>query len=468
MSSGSAEASGGIRKKLGLLTVFLIGLALVNPWGPVPVYGAVQPITGGHMAIAYLIALVPMVFVAYVYGIFAAEFPRAGASYTFAAKGLHPYVGFIAGWAIILDYCLIPLMCVLFFGIFFNILFPAVNIYLIRAICLAAVLFLNLRSIKGVAKVNNVLTIFSAAMVVYFVIAAINVLAGGDFGVTFTAKAFYNPETFSWSTIGQGAAIACFSFLGFDALTTLAEETDKPERTLPRALILICLVMAVIYVVVAYLSQCLWPDFLNFSDPSAAIFDPIFVAGGQILLTLVLICQVVGMFAIALDMMAGSTRLMFAMGRDGALPEKFFGHENPKTHVPTYNVILLTAVTAAFIWVDVNVVCTLITFGALFAFVLVNLSAIRYFFFIKKVHGPGKIITHFIFPIVGFITSVYLWLSLGAAAQKLGFSWIAVGVIYLAIRTKGFRKPIDRNAAEVDAQFAQAAAAEKQAEAASN
>jgi putrescine importer len=128
MNFGPVEASGSIRKKIGLVTLFLIGLALVNPWGPVPVYGTVQPITGGHMSIAYLIALVPMIFVAYVYGIFAAEFPRAGASYTFAAKGLHPYVGFIAGWAIILDYCLIPLMCMLFFGIFFNALFPAVNI----------------------------------------------------------------------------------------------------------------------------------------------------------------------------------------------------------------------------------------------------------------------------------------------------------------------------------------------------
>jgi putrescine importer len=157
MSFGSAEASGGIRKKIGLLTLFLIGLALVNPWGPVPVYGTVQQITGGHMSIAYLIAIIPMIFVAYVYGIFAAEFPRAGASYTFAAKGLHPYVGFIAGWAVIFAYYLVPLMSVLFFGIFFNALFPAVNIYLIKAICLAAVLFINLRSIGGVAKVNNVL-----------------------------------------------------------------------------------------------------------------------------------------------------------------------------------------------------------------------------------------------------------------------------------------------------------------------
>jgi putrescine importer len=299
-------------------------------------------------------------------------------------------------------------------------------------------------------------------MVVFFIIAAINVLASGDMGVTFTAKAFYNPETFSWSTIGQGAAIACFSFLGFDALTALAEDTEKPKSNLPRALILICLVMTVIYVVVSYLGQCLWPDFMNYTDPSAAIFDPILVAGGQILFTIVLVCQVIGMFAIALDMMAASTRLMFAMGREGSLPQKFFGHENPKTHVPTYNVILLTAITAAFIWADVNIVVTLITFGALFTFVLVNLSAIRYFFFVKKVRGVGKIITHLIFPIVGFLTSAYLWLSLGVEAQKLGFAWIAVGVIYLAIRTKGFRKPIDIYASKVDAQFAQQNASEYQ------
>lgn len=463
MSSGSVDAS-GVRKKIGLASCLLMGLAIVSPLGPVSVFGPIQQITSGHMSLAFLIALIPMIFVAYTYGIFAAEFPRAGASYTYVTKGLHPYVGFITGWVLMLDYCLVPLMCMLITSLYFCSLFPAVNIYLVRVISIAIVFIVNLRTIKGVARINNIITAAVAAVMLYFVFAAINTLAGGDAGVTFSAKAFYNSETFGWSSLFAGAATCCFCFLGFDALTLLAEDVKNPRKTLPKALILLCVVMALFFVVTSWLGQCLFPDYTAYSSVDVGMLDPMYVAGGQALITMVSVGMVVAMFSIMLDMLAASTRLMYAMGREGAIPKKPFGYENPKTHVPTYNVILLSVISGIFMWVDVSVVITMITFGGLLGFVLVNLSAIRYFFFIKKDRAGLKFIQHLVMPIIGFLTSGYLWLSLGVAAQTVGFIWLGIGIVYLAISTKGFRRPVAQFADEVDAQFAQEDATQKHTE----
>lgn len=458
MSSGSVDAS-GMRKKIGLASCLLMGLGIVSPLGPVSVFGPIEQITSGHMSLAFLIALIPMIFVAYTYGIFAAEFPRAGASYTYVTKGLHPYVGFITGWVLMLDYCLVPLMCMLITSLYFCSLFPAVNIYLVRVISIAVVLIVNLRTIKGVAKVNNIITAAVAAIMVYFIITGISVLSGGEAGLTFSAKAFYNPETFGWSSLFAGAATCCFCFLGFDALTLLAEDVKNPRKTLPKALILLCVVMAIFFVLTSWLGQCLFPDYTAYSSVDVGMLDPMYVAGGQVLITMVSAGMVVAMFSIMLDMLAASTRLMYAMGREGAIPKRPFGYENPKTHVPTYNVIILTLVSLAFIWADLTVIITMITFGALLGFALVNLSAIRYFFFLKK---ERNIIKHFILPLIGFLTSVYLWLSLGVAAQTVGFIWLGIGIVYLVIRTRGFRKPVAMFADEVEAQLVAQEASEEQ------
>jgi len=459
MSSGSGNAM-STRKKIGIASCLLIGVAMVSPLAPVTVFGPVQQLTGGHMSLAFLIALIPMIFVAYVYGIFAAEFPRAGGGYTFVSKGLHPYLGFITGWVLLIDYCLVPLMSFLMVSIYFCSIFPAVNPYIIRVICLALGFVINLRTIKGVAGVNNVITAVVAGIMIYFIIAGISVLSGGSAGVTFTSQAFYNPDTFSWSTIFSGAATACFAFLGFDALTTLAEDVNKPRRTLPKAMILICIIAAAFYIVSAYVAQCLYPNFNAYSSVDSAMLDPMFMAGGNVLMTMVSIGMIVAMFSVMVDVIAASSRLLYAMGREGAIPKKPFGYENPKNHVPTYNVIILVAIFAALIWADVNVIITMITFGGLLAYVLVNLAAIRYFFFVKKDRKGIKVFAHFIVPLIGFLTCGYLWLSLGAAAQIFGFIWLAAGIIYLAIRTKGFRKPIAKFADEVDVELAEQESAE--------
>lgn len=464
MSSGTGDTT-AIRKKIGLFSILLIGLAIVSPLGPVTVYGPIQQMTGGHMALSFLIALIPMILVAYVYGIFAAEFPRAGGCYSYVTKSLHPNVGFITGWVLLLEYCLVPYMGAFMTSIYFCALFPSVSPLLIKIVFLLICLFLNLRTISALAKVNNIITACVAAVMLYFIIVGISMIGGGDAGAAPASTAFVNPATFSWSTIFQGAATACFAFLGFDALTVLAEDVNKPRKTLPKALILLCLIEAAFFIMASYVGQGLYPDVTAYTSVDSAMLDPMFVVGGNVLVTIVSIGMVVAMFAVMLDMMAASTRLLFAMGREGAIPKRPFGYESPKTHVPTYNAIILTVIYAVFCLtnMDLMLAITLITFGGLFGFVMVTFSAPRYFFFIKKDRKGVKVISNLIVPIIAFITSGYLWISLGATTLIVGFIWMAAGIVYLAVRTRGFRRSIAMFADEVDAALAEQEAAETQA-----
>jgi putrescine importer len=302
-------------------------------------------------------------------------------------------------------------------------------------------------------RINNFVTIFAFAVVAYFVIMAINAFTNGVDGAIFDMSGFFNSKTFQWSLIAQGAATACFSFLGFDALTAMAEDVDKPEKTMPKAIILTCVIMAVIFIMVSWISQCLYPDFNAYTDGSSAIMDALAVAGGSTLCNLVSISIVISMFAITVDMTAASTRMVFAMGREGALPKRPFGYENHKNHVPVWNVIILSGIFTCFIWVDVNVIVSMVTFGGLLAYILVNFSAVRYFFFKKKERKGILFITRFIFPVIGLLTSIFLWLNLGKDAKILGFSWTALGIIYMAIRSKGFKEQVALEADNMEKEF---------------
>jgi putrescine importer len=392
------------------------------------------------MALAYLIAVIPMSFSALSFGLMGAEFPRAGSSYTFTGKSISPHLGFVTGWAILLDYGLFPLLNYIVLAIFATQLFPALpfNVVIMGSIILICIV--NLLGIKSLATVNNILTIFGFLVAFYFIYAAVIALNNGV-GTGFSSVAFVNPETFSWGTIITGASIACFSFIGFDAITTLAEEVKKPRTTLPMATIITCLSMALLFALTSFLAQGVFPDISKFTDTDAAFLDVAMVAGGQTLKNAIILAMVAGALAFSLDMMAGVTRLLYGMGRDGVLPKKIFGYAHPKTNVPVYNVLLVTVFCLAGTNIKLGDLIPVINFGGLFAFICVNASVVSHFY-IKKQRRQGFVnkVLYLVFPGLGFLTCLVLWLGLPMNAKLIGGSWAFVGVIYMAFLTKGFKE----------------------------
>ena len=435
------------RKKIGLFSAILFGIALIFPIAPVAIYGTVQPISMGHMAICYLLAAIPMTFTAWSFGAMGAEFPRAGSSYTFVANGINPYLGFMTGWGILMDYILFPVMNFVILAVYVQELFglsSSISYWVIITVAIILVCIMNLMGIKSIATVNNIITILGFVVVIYFVIAACGVLKDGA-GTGFSSVAFYNPETFDLQLILSGTAIACFSFLGFDGITNLVEDIKEPKKNLPKATILTCVIMMVVFLVMAYLGQCLFPDYNGFSNPDSAFLDVAVVAGGQTMANIFSIAMTVCAFAFSLDMLAGVSRLLYGMGRDGVLPKKFFGYRNKKG-VPVYNGLLITAICLVGCNMSLGDLFPLIDFGGIFAFILVNLAVIVYFFGRKKERSGSGVFKYLVVPGLGFLACIVVWLSLSGMAKTIGFIWLGVGFVYMLIWTKGFKrkmKPIE-------------------------
>jgi len=435
--SATLDSGSDVRKKIGLFSCILFGLALLLPLAPVPQYGIIQPISAGHMALAYLIAFIPMAFTALSFGAMGAEFPRAGSSYTFVSRSIHPYLGFVVGWTILLDYGLFPLFNYVTFSIYVCQLFPFLNYTAVILISIIVVFVINMLGIKSIASINNILTIFGFVAVFYFIFVGFHALAGGA-GNGLSTLAIYNPDTFSLSALFTGASVACISYLGFDAITTLAEDVKEPKKTLPRATILTCLIMTIIFILMAFLAQNLFPSF-NYTDPNAAFMDAAQVAGGAVMSNLISIAMVACTFAFSIDMMASITRLLFGMGRDGVFPKKVFGYANKKG-VPVYNIVIITIICLVFSWATLGDLINVINFGGLFAFTFVNLSVIVHFFIRKKQRDGANIAKYLILPAIGFLACALLWYSL--PTKWLGGSWLALGVVYLLIYTRGFKRKI--------------------------
>lgn len=390
------------------------------------------------MALCYLFAAIPMAFSAWSFGSLGAEFPRAGSSYTFVSKGIHPYLGFVVGWTILLDYGLFPLLNYVVLSIFVCELFPTLSYTTVIIVSIVLICIVNLLGIKSIASVNNILTIFGFLVLFYFLYTATRALNAGA-GMGMTTLGLYNPETFSFGKLLTGTSIACFSYLGFDAITTLAEDVKEPKKTLPKATVFTCLIMTTVFVIMSWLAQNLYPA-LTYSNPDAAFMDAARVAGGATMANAITLAMVAGAFAFSLDMMAGVTRLLFGMGRDGVLPKKIFGYVNKKG-VPVWNIIIVTIFCLIFSNVSLGDLIPLINFGGLLAFTCVNLAVVTHFYIKKKQRGGiANTCKWLIFPALGFLTCFVLWLSL--PTKWLGASWLAVGVIYLGILTRGFKNKI--------------------------
>ncbi len=448
------------RRKIGLFSCILFGLGVMFPIAPAGVWGAIMPLSQGHMGLCYLLAVIPMTFTAWSFGCMGAAFPRAGSSYTFVGSGIHPYAGFITGWGILLDYILFPLMNYIMLAIYTQQLFPSWNYNVIIVVSILFVCGINLLGVKSIASVNNIITLFGFVAMLWFIFSAFGA-AGSGVGMGITSKGLVNPETFDFGLILAGTSIACFSFLGFDTITTLAEDVKIPEKNLPRSTILSCLIMAAIFVSSSFIGQCVYPDYNSYADPDSAFVDVAFAAGGNSLVTFVSIALVACTFAFSLDMIAGATRVLYGMGRDGVLPKKIFGYANAKG-VPVWNVLLVTAVCLIFSNMSLGDLIPIINFGGLFAFILVNLSVIVYFFYKKgRRSGIGNILKYLLMPACGFVIVTLLWFNLSGLAKVVGFCWLALGVIYLAVWSKGFKKPIigftSESAEEIETEDAEAA-----------
>ncbi|TLM88167.1 APC family permease [Pseudarthrobacter sp. NamE5] len=435
----SPEAAGsGWRRVLGVPSLVLLGLVYMVPLTIFSTYGIVVELTGGRLSAAYAAALVVMLFTARSYGRMAKAFPFGGSAYTYATRSFGAGFGFLAGWSLLLDYLLLPMINYLLIGIYLNAAFPAVPAWLFIVVSIVAVTVLNLVGITAVARANYVVVGLQGLFIVLFVVlACVSISGSGAVDLLAPFRGADGAE--GLPPIMAGAAILCLSYLGFDAVSTFAEEAKDPRRTIPKAIMLTTVLAGLIFLALAYISHQLLPVG-TFASPDSAAIEVVGAAGGNLLVAFFTAAYIAGSLGSALTSQASVSRIIHSMGRGRVLPA-VLGRLHPRLGTPAVPIILTSAVALLALVLDLTTVTSLISFGALVAFSVVNVSVIKHHFIDENQRGPKGVVNNLLLPGAGLILTVWLWTSLSGLSFSLGLSWAALGLVYLAVLTRGFRRP---------------------------
>ena len=450
----SNEAGGGVpqlRRTLKLSDLIFYGIVLIQPIAPIPLYGVAQKLSDGHFVLIILIAGFAMLITAVSYGRMAALYPTAGSAYTYVGKGLNPHLGFLAGWAMILDYLLQPLINTVWISTalheraaYFHI--PQIPFIVWALIITGVMTALNLRGVKASANANKVLLAGMTVVVVFFFVLAIRFLYHGQgWAGLFSIQPIYDPKTFDAHKILTATSFAALTYIGFDGVTTLAEDVENPKRNVLLAVVLTCVFAGVFSGLEAYLGARVWPDWRSFPNLETAFMDICARAGGLVLSWSMALVLIVAAFGSGLTGTLGAARLLFGMGRDGVLPKKFFGKLTPGTGTPTNNILLIGGISFVgsvmlnYIGSAYEHAGELLNFGAFLAFMGVNFACFWQFSMRRRQGAPMNFVRDALLPLVGFIFCALIWWNLNIIARTVGYIWFAVGLVYVGFKTNWFR-----------------------------
>ncbi|ACT07156.1 amino acid permease-associated region [Dickeya chrysanthemi Ech1591] len=432
-----------LRKTLTLVPVVMMGLAYMQPMTLFDTFGIVSGLTDGHVATAYAFALIAILFTALSYGKLVRRFPSAGSAYTYAQKAISPTVGFMVGWSSLLDYLFMPMINILLAKIYFETLIPGIPSWIFVVLLVGFMTLSNLRGIKTVANFNSLIVVLQVGVMVVITSMVIYGVSHGEGAGTLASSRPFWSDNAQVVPMITGATILCFSFLGFDGISSLSEETKDAGRVIPKAIFLTALLGGVIFVVVSYFLQLYFPDISRFQHPDASQPEIMLYVAGKAFQFGILIFSCVTVLASGMAAHAGVSRLMYVMGRDGVFPERFFGYVHPRWRTPALNVLLVGVIALSAVSFDLVTATALINFGALVAFTFVNLSVISQFYIRERRNKTLKdTVNYLILPVMGALTVGALWLNLEKTSMTLGLVWAAIGLLYLAIVTRRFSQPV--------------------------
>lgn len=430
---------GRFKRVLGTPSLVLFGLVYMVPLTVFTTYGIVTQLTGGRVPLAYLITLIAMVFTARSYARMSVAYPYAGSAYVYTQRSFGGAVGFLSGWALLLDYLFLPMINYLVLGIYLSASFPGIPAWVFVVAAIALVTVLNVVGIVSVNRTNFVIIAVQTIFIVVFLTLAFSTAAGNGVDPLLPFTGDGTVEGFG--ALFAGAAILCLSFLGFDSVSTLAEEAKDAKRSVPRAIMITTIGAGAIFIVISYAAQLVFPS-NAFTDVDSAGLDVVAAAGGEWLSTLFIAGYVAGATGSALTSQASVARILFAMGRDGVLPRAVFGRLSKRFGTPVIAVLIVSAISMLALVFDLMLLSEMISFGALIAFSVVNLSVIKHYFIDGRERSGIAVLNNLVLPLIGFGLTVWLWTSLSGRTFIIGLSWLAFGVIILAIATKGFRRPV--------------------------
>lgn len=438
-SEVAATTAPHLKRVLGLWDLIYYGIILISPIAAVPMFGEAQVLSKGHAATTLLASMVAMTATAVSFGRMATVYPSAGSVYTYVSKGFNTHIGFVLGWAMFLEYLFQPMQNSLYAALTIQRLLPHVPFALLSAAAVGFMTLLCWLGIRTTARTNQILLVFMSVVMAAFLFEAFwYILVHQHWQGLVTIRPLYDARTFSVRSIAAGTALAATTYIGFDGVSILAEEVHNPRRNVLLATVLVCIFTGLFAGLQVYLAQRVWPDYRTLSNPETAFMDVAQVVGGYSLFAAFGVVLLVSSLACGLAGHLGAVRLLYGMGRDNILPRKIFGYLDAECGNPTYNVAIVGVLayigTLTLGW-ERSV--ELLNFGALLAFMAVNLAALRHFGFPREQGGQRNILLDIIAPSLGFLFCLVIFFGLQSSTLIVGAIWCTIGGLYVVLKTKG-------------------------------
>lgn len=453
----------GLKRTLGAGNLIALGIgAIIGAGLFVRTAEAAGEAAGPAVMISFVIAAIGCAFAGLCYAEFASMIPIAGSAYTYAYATMGEFVAWIIGWALVLEYALASATVAIAWSEYLNNLVGGWIPYewchspfetsaqgvsgIINAPALVILVVLTLILIKGTqesALVNAIIVFVKVAIVLLFIFLGWKFIDPANHTPLFIPEGTPGHEGFrqwGWGGVFGGAAIVFFAFIGFDAVSTAAQEAKNPKRDMPIGILGSLVFCTIIYILFSYVLTGIapWQEFKTAGkEASVAYAIRNYMPGYEWLDTLITVAILAGFSSVILVMLMGQSRVFYSMSVDGLMP-KVFSEIHPKFKTPyKSNLILFVFVGLFAAFVPGSVAGDLTSFGTLFAFVLVcaGIWVLR----VKNptAHRPFATPLVPLIPILGMLVCGGLIFSLDPFTQVVAFAWMAFGLlIYFAYGKK--------------------------------
>ena len=432
-----------LKRTLSLRDVVLYGVLFMVIIAPQSIFGEIQVASGGMTPLVYIIGFVAISFTALSYMRMSSRFPIAGSVYAYVQRGINPHVGFISGWLILLDYLFVPSLLYVMVANWGVELIPGSPWWLWIVVFVLFNTIVNVRGMEMTKGVDYVMFVIEILVLVAFIFLGVKyVLNGGGYG-ELSLDPIYQPGKVDFNFIASGISIAALSFLGFDGMSTLAEETIEPEKTIGKAILIALSIIIVVFVAQTYVAALILPDWEN-TNLATGFFDAAELAGGELFRKILLLVNIVAIgIANIMAAQTATSRMLYSMGRDGVIP-RIFGKVHPKFQTPYVASIIVGTISCIIpLILTMSQLVRLVNFGALASFVLLNF-AVFYFFFIKEKRRSGSdIIKYLVCPWFGIMILIYVFTGFDKMTYVVGVTWLVIGLIIGAIKSKGYKEVPD-------------------------
>jgi amino acid transporter len=437
VAGGSILGAVKLRRSLRYWDLVLYGLAYIAPFAPLSTLGFVWSESNGLIVLAYVLGAVCMYFTAQSYATMTESLPTAGSVYGFARHSLGTFPGFIAGWMILLDYLLIPAFVYVLIAVALESLLPGIDrgVWIVSMVAMTT--GVNWFGITVTSRANFIAVALQVIILVGFLILGVFALYAGKGNGALTFKPVFDAAAFDAGKIFSATSICIMSFLGFDAVSTLAEEVEGGDRRIVgRAIIAVLVLSAVFFVAVTWVLGNLLPG-IAIKDPAAAVYELAAWATGP-WTAVVLAWAYAGIVGLsnALPMQVGVARVVFAMGRDRQLP-RALARVHPRYHTPYVGMLVTAALSlavAVYMKNRLDDLASIVNFGALSGFLFLHISVLAYFAVKRR---SGAWIRHWLVPICGILVVLAVFSGMSTLAVKVGSAWLTAGLVYgLVLKAK--------------------------------